>query len=129
MFHSRLNQKQILFGAEIDGVANNYPLSADTFCTDAKFVEVKTHRHITTEGHDNIFKKKALRWYCQSYLVGIEDLYVGFRNQSGIVGNIAVYKVPGLPVICAVSIYYCYFVTHYSNDLLLDRANGTDMNA
>lgn len=113
MFNSRLNEKRILFGAEMDGVASDKLLSKETLTKEAKFVEVKTHRHIFSLGQEKTFRQKTLKWFCQSYLVGVENVFVGFRNQLGIVDNITKFKVLDMPTRCVVSVPIFFYSIVY----------------
>lgn len=108
MFNTRLNEKRILYGAEMDGVYNTKPLNPDNFIKDAKFIEVKTHRHIFSLGQEKTFRQKTLKWFCQSYLVGVDNVYVGFRNPVGIVDSITKFKVLEMPTRCVVRVFISY---------------------
>lgn len=51
----------------------------------------------------NIFRKlKTIRWWCQSFLTGVETILCGFRDDSGIVEQLKTYRVNDLPNISKV---------------------------
>lgn len=53
-----------------------------------------------------IFRYKLLRWYLQSYFVGILRVICGFRDRDGIVSELGIYNVRDMPQIAEVSINF-----------------------
>uniref|UniRef100_A0A7E4ZSL7 Decapping nuclease n=1 Tax=Panagrellus redivivus TaxID=6233 RepID=A0A7E4ZSL7_PANRE len=66
---------KLLCGAEIDGLDS-----------DGNLVEVKTQVRDLFVGR--FFPQKAMKWWIQSTLVGIQDIVVGFKLDSGIVNRL-----------------------------------------
>lgn len=101
IFHSRLNENGLLYGAEVDGVDHNESIHENLNCNilnKVKLVEVKTCRHIEFEKQKLHHKRyKLLSWWCQAFLVGIENVTVGFRNDFGFVEDLNSFRVKDLP--------------------------------
>lgn len=66
-----------------------------------KFVEVKTRLKDTTEQqYRNYLKWKLPKWWCQSFLVGVETIHVGFRSRDGHVREMEKLLVRDIPKMC-----------------------------
>ncbi len=79
---TRLSQKTLLYGAEIDCCMLDEHSALSDYC------ELKTSFGKSLE--DLNFEKniKFLKWFLQSFLVGIESIKVGMKNEQGIVTKI-----------------------------------------
>ena len=66
---------KVFYAAEMDGLDS-----------DEKHVEVKTQAHGLWAG--KFFQQKAMKWWIQSHIVGIDYLVVGIRNNNGIVNRL-----------------------------------------
>lgn len=98
MFSSRVNDTLILYGAEVDGVISDRVIDeSNALLNGVKLVEVKTNRIVTNRKGETTLLRKTLKWFCQSFLVGIEDVYVGFRDDNGIVEEVVQYRVNEMP--------------------------------
>lgn len=99
MFSTRINDTLILYGAEVDGVHSNHIIDEEEneILSGVRLVEVKTSRIITNQRGEHTFLTKTLKWFCQSFLVGIDDIYVGFRDDHGIVQEVVKCAVNELP--------------------------------
>ncbi len=63
-----------------------------------EFVELKTTRQMEHPGHERTFRRfKLIKWWCQSFLVGVGTVVAGFRNDAGVVHTVAEYPVRDLP--------------------------------
>ena len=94
VYRTRLGPHSIVFGAEMDAIQprsdgevigdkETIDLNEDTF------VELKTSRNIEHEGQERSFCRfKLLKWWCQSFLVGIPEVICGFRDDDGLVHTI-----------------------------------------
>ncbi|XP_045508957.1 decapping and exoribonuclease protein-like isoform X2 [Colias croceus] len=112
VFTTNLKNHKIVYGAEMDGIrcdkqyidAVNISEEPDyiiKYLLDKEFVELKTSRHIEFANQDRNFRRfKAKKWWCQSFLAGVETIVCGFRNDDGIVEELKVYKVADLPKMC-----------------------------
>uniref|UniRef100_A0AC34FGG5 Decapping nuclease n=1 Tax=Panagrolaimus sp. ES5 TaxID=591445 RepID=A0AC34FGG5_9BILA len=78
---------KVFYSAEMDGLDS-----------EGKHVEVKTQFKNLFIGR--FFSKKAMKWYIQSKLVGIDDVVVGFRTESGIVNKVKKVNLEGLEQKC-----------------------------
>ncbi|GIY21103.1 decapping and exoribonuclease protein [Caerostris extrusa] len=95
----RLDKHTLLYSAEVDGKDPLYNNNRDkdpqsTQC----YSELKTSRIITTERqHINFCRFKLMKWWLQSFLVGIPKVICGFRDDSGIVRKLEVFPIPEIP--------------------------------
>lgn len=48
------------------------------------------------------YRHKLLKWWCQSFLVGIETIYCGFRDDNGVVTSVKEFRVRDLPKMAKV---------------------------
>lgn len=88
MYETRLENINILYGAEMDGIARDKPVDYDVNFNELEFIELKVKRRETHFRQSiNFYKYKAIKWWCQSFLVGIKRIIVGLRNDSGIVDS------------------------------------------
>uniref|UniRef100_A0AC35GFI8 Decapping nuclease n=1 Tax=Panagrolaimus sp. PS1159 TaxID=55785 RepID=A0AC35GFI8_9BILA len=77
------SEVKVFYSAEMDGLDK-----------DGKHVEVKTQFKNLFIGR--FFEKKAMKWYIQSKFVGIDDIIVGFRTESGIVNRVKKVNLEGI---------------------------------
>ena len=89
MFSTEIDGKKILYGAEMDGVIAKEPCKSLDDLRKVPKVEVKVKRRETNQRQvENFYKFKSLNWWLQSFLVGIDAIHVGIRNDDGIVEEI-----------------------------------------
>lgn len=89
MFSSEVDGKRILYGAEMDGVIAKEPCTTLDDLRNLPMVEVKVKRRETNDRQlTNFYKFKARNWWLQSFLVGIDAIHVGVRNDDGIVVDV-----------------------------------------
>ncbi|CAG5120107.1 unnamed protein product [Candidula unifasciata] len=88
---SRLGSHSIVFGAEVD-------------CQDGNskrgnvYVELKTSRVIESQRqYENFCKFKLIKWWAQSFLIGIPRIVCGFRDDNGVVQTLQNYPVHEIP--------------------------------
>ena len=87
---SKLGSHSIMFGGEVDCSLSSHN----------KYVELKTTREFSHEGHRRSFRKfKLMKWWLQSFLIGIEDIFYGLRNDEGFVKQCKWLKVSDIPQI------------------------------
>ncbi|KAK0168491.1 hypothetical protein PV327_002282 [Microctonus hyperodae] len=97
VFETRLVNSRILYGAEMDGIKCDELLDDPLPLKELKFFELKTSRIVERPQQFISMKRfKFLKWWCQSFLVGIEDISCGFRNDKGIVCKVENYQVQNL---------------------------------
>jgi len=98
VFRSRLNQFSLVYGAEMDGYDSDSIIQQKQLLKPEKFVEMKTSRIIENDRqHRNFSRYKMLKWWGQSFLVGIEEIVCGWRDDDGIVRDIESFKIRQLP--------------------------------
>ncbi|XP_049540802.1 decapping nuclease DXO homolog [Anopheles darlingi] len=104
LFDSTLAGKRLLYGAEMDGIIleeKRPPLDRDGLTVDElrrfEFVEVKVKRRETNQRQlDNFYRFKTKNWWCQSFLVNVQRIVVGLRDDRGIVREITEMKLKDL---------------------------------
>lgn len=74
---------KLVYGAEVDAINR-----------DGRLVELKTQRH-SLEGM--FWKQKSMKWWLQSFLVGIDHIIVGYRDDNGIVKKVEPLQICELP--------------------------------
>ncbi|XP_069672156.1 decapping and exoribonuclease protein-like isoform X4 [Periplaneta americana] len=98
MFRTKLNSHRLLFGAEMDGVNSKTAINSCAELAQAEFIELKTSRQIETRRQDDNFRRfKLIKWWGQSFLVGIKEVICGFRDDRGIVHRLEPFEVSKLP--------------------------------
>lgn len=89
MFSTELDGKRILYGAEMDGVIASQPCRSLDDLKKVPLVEVKVKRRETNERQVfNFHKFKSRNWFLQSFLVGIDTIHVGLRDDNGFVDEV-----------------------------------------
>jgi RAT1-interacting protein len=89
MYSSEIDGKKILYGAEMDGVISETPCTNLEELRKLPMVEVKVKRRETNERQlINFYRFKSRNWWLQSFLVGIESIFVGIRSDEGIVEEV-----------------------------------------
>ncbi|XP_030386454.1 decapping nuclease DXO homolog isoform X2 [Scaptodrosophila lebanonensis] len=90
-FRTKLGGLRVIFGAEMDGIKSDksVDLNDPKVLANLKFVELKTTSVNMTPKQLRTFDRyKSLNWWAQSFLVGIESIFAGLRDNNGIVHNI-----------------------------------------
>ncbi|KAL3997985.1 RAI1 like PD-(D/E)XK nuclease family protein [Acanthocheilonema viteae] len=94
---TNLEEFDVIVKARLGGRRDGFRIlySGETDCIDAEgeYVELKTQYK---ELADNFWRYKAMKWWVQSFLIGIQNIVVGFRDNNGIVTRIEQFKVPQL---------------------------------
>ncbi|XP_033752993.1 decapping and exoribonuclease protein-like [Pecten maximus] len=90
---SRLNSHSLVYGGEVDAA-----VSAVGPGEKYQYVEFKTSIAIESQKQDFTFKRyKLIKWWAQSFLVGIEKIVAGFRDRNGIVNGLNTFNTGDLP--------------------------------
>ncbi|XP_067143943.1 decapping and exoribonuclease protein-like isoform X2 [Centruroides vittatus] len=97
---SRLKNHSLVYGAEVDCVEQcSYEGSKP-------YVELKTSRNITSDRqHRNFCRFKLLKWWVQSFLIGIPKIICGFRDDDGFVGHLETFVVQDIPKLSQIFMY------------------------
>ncbi|KAH8074813.1 RAI1-domain-containing protein [Cristinia sonorae] len=88
---TKLANTRLLIGGEVDCVRDRYTKKTDTF------VELKTSLTIRHAQDEARFEKKLLKFYFQSFLLGVPEIIVGFRSPQGRLGTIQRFKTVEIP--------------------------------
>lgn len=99
---TKLEGMRILYAAEMDGVddmgQNKDEDGPNPDLNKLRFVEVKTRIPDRTEQqYKNYVKFKLPKWWCQSFLVGVDTIYSGFRSREGHVKEMEPLPVNRIP--------------------------------
>uniref|UniRef100_A0A6B2LB30 Decapping nuclease n=1 Tax=Arcella intermedia TaxID=1963864 RepID=A0A6B2LB30_9EUKA len=87
---TKIGQNRILFGAEMDSLEPN--------SSGYNFIEIKTNRIIDNAGSSRSFQRhKLLSIWIQSYLAGVDKVFIGYRDDNGIVRNVNFIKTTDIP--------------------------------
>jgi len=104
MFRSRLGCHSVVYGAEMDGFRTRAERADEDnrdmldLNLDGTFVELKTSRVIDNKRLQNTFAEfKTLKWWAQSFLVGVPKVLCGFRDDDGMVVKLEDYPTMLLP--------------------------------
>ncbi|KAJ3739234.1 RAI1-domain-containing protein [Lentinula detonsa] len=74
---TKLGDTRFVIGGEVDCSDGQYKGTTDTF------VELKTSMSIRGAADEEKFERKLLKFYFQSFLLGVPKIVVGFRTPSG----------------------------------------------
>ncbi|PPQ81014.1 hypothetical protein CVT25_014522 [Psilocybe cyanescens] len=88
---TKLGDMRMIMGGEVDCVKGKYTGQTDTF------VELKTSLTIRGRQDEERFERKLLKFYFQSFLLGVPEIVVGFRTPAGVVTTVQLFKTIQLP--------------------------------
>jgi len=89
---------RLLLGAEMDCYRRDPRAPADAPPSLNEYVELKTTKEILEEKHNISFAKyKLLKYWIQCFLVGVQEVIVGYRDQAGNLKKIEHLKVKDIP--------------------------------
>lgn len=86
---TKLGDTRIVIGGEVDCVKNGG--NSDLM------VELKTSMNIRGHRDEERFEKKLLKFYFQSFLLGVPEIIVGFRTPNGKLTTVQSFKTLELP--------------------------------
>lgn len=87
---------KIVLGGEVDAVWDKKP---DDTSLPINWVELKTSAEITNEREQVKFERKLLKFWAQSFLLGVSRIVVGFRDQQGILRSLEQFETQKVPEI------------------------------
>ena len=74
------------------------------------YIELKTNREILTDRNKSSFRRyKLMKWWAQSFLVGVPKITCGFRNDDGVVKVLQTFKTAEIPHETQVVLVYLYY--------------------
>ncbi|KAJ7761958.1 RAI1 like PD-XK nuclease-domain-containing protein [Mycena maculata] len=88
---TKLGDTRMVIGGEVDCVRGKYTGTTETF------VELKTSLVIRGPHDEAKFEKKLLKFYMQSFLLGVPEILVGFRTPAGQVTTTQTFKTVEIP--------------------------------
>ncbi|KAF7312470.1 RAI1 domain-containing protein [Mycena indigotica] len=88
---TKLGDTRLVIGGEVDCVRGKFTGKTDTF------IELKTSMTIRGAQDEARFEKKLLKFYMQSFLLGVPEIIVGFRTPSGEVVSTQPFKTVEIP--------------------------------
>ncbi|KAI0366228.1 RAI1-domain-containing protein [Pilatotrama ljubarskyi] len=89
---TKLGDNRLLVGGEVDCVRDGFtPGRTDTL------VELKTSMAIRHGDDEARFEKKLLKFYMQSFLLGVPEIVVGFRTPAGRLTTTQTFKTIQIP--------------------------------
>ncbi|KAI8952442.1 RAI1 like PD-XK nuclease-domain-containing protein [Xylaria longipes] len=88
----------LCLGGEVDAIWDSKPSQKGA---PTNWVELKTSAEIRDERGKNNFERKLLKFWIQSFLLGVPKIVVGFRSQSGILTKIEEIQTISIPEISA----------------------------
>ncbi|GMR36154.1 hypothetical protein PMAYCL1PPCAC_06349, partial [Pristionchus mayeri] len=104
-----LTRLKLTYAAEIKAVDNNNT-----------FIDFRTCYERT---HPNDWKSRWWFWWIQSHLVGVDRIYVGFKNENGIVRRVKMVKRTALK---EHSAFQCTVAMNFLAKVLLEIKNQCD---
>lgn len=87
LFRGSLGSHRLLFGAEIDGLD----------ATGQHYLELKTTATLTPRNMPGFQQHKLLKWWTQSFLAGVPEILVGYRNRRSWVESLETIRVDSIP--------------------------------
>ncbi|XP_071488435.1 decapping and exoribonuclease protein-like [Diadema antillarum] len=64
----------------------------------ANYVELKTSKIWDNNHHErNFYRFKLIRWWAQSYLLGVPEIICGFRDDNGVVHSLKSFMISDMP--------------------------------
>ncbi|KAI0052272.1 RAI1-domain-containing protein [Auriscalpium vulgare] len=88
---TKLGATRLVIGGEVDCVRDRYDGRNDTM------VELKTSMNIRGPQDEQRFEKKLLKFYFQSFLLGVPEIIVGFRTPKGQLTTLQSFKTMQIP--------------------------------
>ncbi|KAK8844162.1 hypothetical protein IAR55_006956 [Kwoniella newhampshirensis] len=94
VIRSAIGEIPLCLGGEVDCVrseiGSSYPGLSET-------MELKTNKIIENERQDAVFHKKLLKHWAQSWLLGVPEIQVGFRDDAGILRSQKRFETESIP--------------------------------
>lgn len=93
-----LGKTILCIGGEVDAVWDAKPMVPGA---PTNWVELKTSASIRDDRDMANFERKLMKFWIQSFLLGVPKIIVGFRSQDGILEKLEEIKTEGIPVTAA----------------------------
>ena len=93
------NSHSMVFGAELDCILPHVMEQPGGLLNN--FVELKTTKMMQKEAqYRNFLKYKLLKWWAQSYLVGVPTIYCGYKDNRNVVKQLEKLLIDSFPDLC-----------------------------
>jgi RAT1-interacting protein len=97
--HTSFGPHSLILGGEVDGLLAPKPTDLDA---PVQWVELKTAEELpppARQQHRDIlkFERKLLKFWAQSFLLGVPKIIVGFRSKAGILRGLQTFNTHELP--------------------------------
>lgn len=103
MFKANFDNHSLLYGAEIDGISSQQPITDTLEGKTLELIELKTFPLLLNEdGNIKISSLRVMEWWSQSYLVHINKIICGLKEKN-IVRMIKEYSMCDLPKLSEVN--------------------------
>ncbi|TIB35093.1 hypothetical protein E3P86_02722 [Wallemia ichthyophaga] len=94
----RFGKHKILTAGEVDCASTDQSHQQHLYTPHQDdYIELKTSIQIQSPAQQDRFDQKLLKFYFQSYLLGVPKIVVGFKNKSGILVDVKEYDTLSLP--------------------------------
>ncbi|KAG9102439.1 decapping endonuclease targeting mRNA [Ceratobasidium sp. UAMH 11750] len=88
---AKIGAERIILGGEVDCCRDRYTGQPDSY------VELKTSAVIRNAQDEQRFERKLLKFWAQSFLLGVPEIVVGFRTQQGRLSTLQTFQTLALP--------------------------------
>lgn len=97
--HTSFGPHSLLLGGEVDGLLAPKPENQNE---PVQWVELKTSEELPPPRHQQHrdvlkFERKLLKFWAQSFLLGVPKIVVGFRSKSGILRSLQMFNTHEIP--------------------------------
>ncbi|XP_072175241.1 decapping and exoribonuclease protein-like [Diadema setosum] len=90
---TKLGSHSLIYNGEVDCKINRPGAEPP-----ANYVELKTSRKWYTDNNErNFYRYKLLKWWAQSYLLGVPEVVCGFRDDDGVVRHLKSFRTSDMP--------------------------------
>ncbi|KAI9766821.1 MAG: decapping endonuclease targeting mRNA [Geoglossum simile] len=93
-----IGKSKLVIGGEVDAVWDHKPEDKDS---PINWVELKTSEEINIHHQNSLFRfeQKLLKFWAQSFLLGVPKIIIGFRSRNGILKSIEELETRSIPAI------------------------------
>ncbi|KAG9128077.1 decapping endonuclease targeting mRNA [Ceratobasidium sp. 392] len=88
---TKIDTERMILGGEVDCCRDRYTGQPDSY------VELKTSMIIRNAQDEQRFERKLLKFWAQSFLLGVPEIVVGFRTPQGRLTTLQTFQTLGLP--------------------------------
>ncbi|KAF7723121.1 Dom-3 Z [Apophysomyces ossiformis] len=93
---TKLGKTSLIMGAEIDCIEGTKPTKPEDVLS--RYIELKTSRTIVSQRQKHNFDRhKLLKFWAQSYLIGVPRIVCGFRDDQGRIESLETFKTKEIP--------------------------------